>query len=100
MKILIYIFILCLILIHTSCREDILEFEKENATIYLRSEPSNARIYLNNTETEKFTPDSLFNLADDYYKITLRRAGYRDTSFTVSFEKTFRKTFNIELTAR
>jgi hypothetical protein len=101
MKILIYIFALGLILFQTSCREDILEFEKaEKGRIFVSSEPPNARIYLNNSSTNKYTPDSLYNLKKGFYKITLIRGGYRDTSFTVNLENKLRREYHIRLTAR
>ena len=101
MKFILIAILLSIFLLQTACREDVLKFEDEpKGKIYISSEPQNAKIYLNNRETNKYTPDSLYNLEKGYYKISLRRAGFRDTSFTVDLERFLNRSFFIELTER
>ena len=101
MKFIIIAIVLSIFLLQTACREDVLKFEDaEKGSIFLSSEPPNAKIYLNNSATEKYTPDSLYNLKQGYYKITLKRAGYRDTSFTVNLERFLKRSYYIKLTER
>ncbi len=84
MKKLIFFLIIFLALL--GCREDVVEFslEQSTATVFVNSFPRDADIFLNNNSTGKQTPDSLKYLDPGSYLITLKLAGYRDSSITVT----------------
>ncbi|RJP72280.1 MAG: PEGA domain-containing protein [Ignavibacteriales bacterium] len=50
----------------------------------IESNPSGAKIYINGTNTGKFTPDSIRFLEDGDYKILLRLTNWKDTSIYVT----------------
>ncbi len=52
-------------------------------SIYITSQPDSAEIYLDGVSTNKITPDTLVNVLKGIHQITLMRAGYVDSTFTV-----------------
>ncbi|MGE5412488.1 MAG: PEGA domain-containing protein [Clostridiales bacterium] len=58
--------------------------QQQKASIRLSSSPQGASILLNNTPTGKVTPDSITNVYNGIYSITLRLSGYQDTTISVS----------------
>lgn len=87
-----YILTFTVILIFAvSCREDIpvAPENEERSSIYINSSPTGAKILLGLSETGRFTPDSLKNLRSGNYSVSLEKAGYRDTTFTVSVPEGF-----------
>ncbi len=71
---------------------------KYSGLIAITSEPSNAEIFVSDTSTGKFTPDSLTNLDPGNYFITLKLENYKDTSFSVSLNKNEKTSLNFVLT--
>lgn len=51
--------------------------------IFIESVPNGADIYLSGEDTKKFTPDSILNLTEGEYRISLSKVNYSDTSFYV-----------------
>jgi hypothetical protein len=51
--------------------------------ILLQSTPAGASIFVNNSNTNKTTPDSVTGLTAGNHSVTLRLTGYEDTTFTV-----------------
>ncbi len=52
--------------------------------IYLESEPNGAQIFIDGSNTNKVTPDSLLNFPVGNHSITLEKNDYRDTTFEVN----------------
>ncbi|MEW6195046.1 MAG: two-component regulator propeller domain-containing protein [Bacteroidota bacterium] len=53
----------------------------ENGKIFIRSNPTNAKIYLDDKNTGLTTPDSLIWLTTGSHKITLKLTNFKDTTF-------------------
>ena len=90
MKFKLYI-ISSLLLLLTSCREGVVEFQQpsqtqnvvQTANIYISSFPSGADIYWENNPTNKVTPDSLIGIQPGSYTVKLKLLGYADQSVPV-----------------
>lgn len=61
--------------------------KEEFGSIFVQSEPENAQIFLFNDSTGKTTPDSILNLTEGKYDLTLKLQDYYDTTFTTDVEK-------------
>lgn len=61
-----------------------IQIPPRKASLGISSVPNGAQIYLNGRNTLKFTPDSLTNLDIGSYSLTLKLAGYNDTTFNVN----------------
>ncbi|MGE5682456.1 MAG: PEGA domain-containing protein [Bacillota bacterium] len=57
---------------------------QRKGSIFVRSNPSGAQILLNGNYTGKITPDTLTDLSNGSYVVTLRLNGYYDSTFTAS----------------
>lgn len=70
------------------CREDVVQFsiEQSTADVIIKSNPNNAQIFLDNSFSGKFTPDTLINLEPGSYLLTLKLDGFRDSSTTIVVE--------------
>ena len=55
--------------------------------IFIESVPNGAGIYLSGEDTKKVTPDSILNLTEGDYLISLTKANYSDTSFYVKVKE-------------
>ena len=55
--------------------------------IFLQSEPVGAEIFLDSSQTNSTTPDTLKNIIVGDHKITLKKENYKDTTITVSVQK-------------
>ena len=69
-----------------------------NGNIFIQSNPSGADIYLSDKSTGKTTPDTLKNLAEGTYKITLKYPDYNDTTFYSNVFQNTTTNENITLT--
>ena len=54
--------------------------------LYIESVPNGANIYLSGNDTKKVTPDSILNLTEGDYRITLSKENYSDTTFNVNIK--------------
>ena len=82
---LLSLIILSSLLFLSSCREDIIQIENESenrGSITIDSQPIGALIFIHNESTGKRTPNIISNLIPGSYPITLRLAGYSDTTIT------------------
>jgi hypothetical protein len=68
-------------------------------SIYLTSGPTNAQIWLNGTNQNKVTPDSLTNLDAGTFQITLKLDGYKDTTFSITVTAGVKTPKNVVLTS-
>lgn len=68
-----------------------------NRKIVLDSYPSGAKIFLNNVNTNKITPDSLLNLDYGSHTIKFELANHYDTLFSISVENENRLVYSIEM---
>lgn len=82
MKIIYLIILLFTIIFLFSCNEESPTTTVPPGKLIIYSSPSEANIFLQGDSTEKITPDS-FSLAQNTYEITLKKAEYDDTTFTV-----------------
>lgn len=64
--------------------------------IFIASNPTHAKIFLENRNTGKFTPDSIRWLKEGIYKIFLRLEGWKDSAFIVNVKEQQRQNFNID----
>ena len=87
-------FLLSIVLITCVENHVLPEFGK----IFITSDPIGAEIFLNNENTGKVTPDSLFELLSDEYTISLKLNEFIDTTFTTSINENQRQNFDIFLT--
>jgi len=58
--------------------------EVTTGSIYLTSNPSGAQIWLDGTNTNKTTPDTLKDVSEAVHTVTLSLADYDDTTFSIS----------------
>lgn len=56
------------------------------AKLVIESNPQGAKIFINNDNTGKVTPDSIVNLPADNYEILLKRELFYDTSISVNLQ--------------
>ncbi len=92
-----------LLLLLTSCREGIVEFQQssqtqtavQTANIYISSFPSGADIYWENNSTNKVTPDSLIGIQPGSYTVKLKLLGYADQSVPVVVTPGQKKYINV-----
>ena len=52
--------------------------------IFITSNPAGAQIWLDGVNTSQVTPDTIKNLDEDVYNVTLKLADYNDATFSVS----------------
>ncbi|QOJ28136.1 MAG: PEGA domain-containing protein [Ignavibacteriales bacterium] len=53
-------------------------------SIYINSNPANAKIYVNGVNTNKATPNTISGLLPKSYEFTLKKVGYYDVTFFVN----------------
>ena len=53
-------------------------------SVYIQSTPVGAQIWVNNVNSGKITPDTIKNLDSGNVAITLKLAGYLDSTITVN----------------
>lgn len=56
---------------------------EDTGSILINSSPDSAQIFVDGSNTSKFTPDSVSNLSVGDHSVTLKLSGYRDTTITV-----------------
>ena len=92
-----------LLLLLTSCREGIVEFQQssqtqtavQTANIYISSFPSGADIYWEDNSTGKVTPNSLIGIQPGSYTVKLKLLGYADQSVPVVVTPGQKKYINV-----
>ena len=81
----------------TTSKKIILEEEDSTGNLFIQSTPPEAEIYLDGVSTQKFTPDSLTNLIEGEYELTLKLEGYADTTFTAEVLREQTNSYSIDL---
>lgn len=73
------------ILLITSCSsEDEPLTPAEPGSLYITSNPAGAQIWIDGDSTGFTTPDTVTNLDEGMYSVTLRLLDYKDTTFSIS----------------
>ncbi len=98
-KTLLLSLILINIYFFQSCVDKIVVVEAGNpgGKLILKSDPPGAQIYLLGTYTNKLTPDSIIQLKDGNYDVTLKKQNYHDTTFVISVYDTLTISKNVVL---
>jgi hypothetical protein len=58
--------------------------EPGRGNLSIESVPNGAKIFLSGTDTKKLTPDSITNIIEGNYEVTLTKENYADTTFNVN----------------
>ena len=84
-KLILLLIIPFLILLITSCEstEDPITPDPPG-NLYVTSNPAGAEIWVEGTNTGKVTPDTIKNLDEAVYTVTLKLSDYNDTTFSIS----------------
>jgi PEGA domain len=70
----------------------------EKGDLYIESQPQGASIFVDNSNSGKVTPDTIKDLMSGNHNITLKLAGYSDTTFNVMIIRNQQVSKNITLT--
>ncbi|MFO7446130.1 MAG: PEGA domain-containing protein [Ignavibacteriaceae bacterium] len=70
-----------------------------SGSIYMQSNPAGAQIWVDGTNRSRVTPDSITGLSSGSHQVTLKLAGYRDTTISVSVSAGFQVSRSITLTS-
>lgn len=73
--------VLLIFIILNSCMED--HVLPKLGNVFITSDPVGAKIYIDDEDQSKVTPDSLNNLIEGEYKITLKLNDFRDSTFYI-----------------
>lgn len=91
--------ILITLIVLMSCRE--LPSESSDSEglskLYIYTYPGGANLFLDGISTGKVTPDSVVNLRNGAYKVSLKLFGYSDTTFTVILDNGESERVTVEL---
>lgn len=71
-------------LLITSCSDDDPITPAEPGSIFITSNPAGAQIWIDGVNTSQTTPDTVLNIDEGLYSITLKLVDYEDTTFSVS----------------
>ena len=84
MKKLIFLLIIPLVMLITSCSSDDPITPTPTGSIYLTSIPADAEIWIDGSNTFKTTPDTINDVDEGVRSVTLKLQDYRDTTFSIS----------------
>ncbi len=68
-------------------------------SIFVQSTPAGAQIFVDGSNTNKVTPDSVVNLSEGTYNVQLQLTNYRDTSFAATVTANFQTVKSVTLTS-
>jgi len=83
-KLILLVIISLSVLIITSCDNNDTVNPPDPGSISLTSNPAGAQIWLDGTNTNLTTPDTLENVGEGSHNITLKLTDYTDTTFSVN----------------
>jgi hypothetical protein len=84
-KLILLLIIPFAVLVISSCNKtDDPVTSTTKGNIFVTSNPALAEIWLDGTSTSQFTPDTIKNLDEGVYNVTLKLTDYNDTTFSVS----------------
>jgi|WetSurSiteA1Bulk_404760.scaffolds.fasta_scaffold04221_2 hypothetical protein len=72
------------VLLITSCSSDDPVTPAEPGSLYITSSPTGAQIWIDGDSTGYTTPDTITNLDEGMYNVTLRLQDYNDTTISIS----------------
>jgi len=72
------------VLLITSCSSDDPVTPAEPGSLYITSNPAGAQIWIDGDSTGYTTPDTVTNLDEGLYNVTLRLQDYKDTTISIS----------------
>jgi hypothetical protein len=72
------------VLLITSCSSEDTPITPEPGSIYITSNPSGAQIWLDGVNTSLTTPDTVTNVDEGLFNVTLKLQDYNDTTFSLS----------------
>ena len=84
MKKLIFLLIIPLMLLITSCDSNDPITQTPEGNIYITSSPAGAAIWIDGLNTSKTTPDTVTGVDQGARSVTLKLQDYRDTTLTIS----------------
>jgi len=84
MKKLIFLLIIPLMMLITSCDSDDPITQTPKGSIYLTSSPAGAAIWIDGSNTFNTTPYTINDVNQGVRSVTLKLQDYRDTTFTIS----------------
>lgn len=84
MKKLIFLLIIPLVMLITSCDSDDPITQTQTGNIYITSSPAGAAIWIDGLNTSKTTPDTVTGVDQGARSVTLKLQDYRDTTLTIS----------------
>lgn len=98
-KKIIFLIFIALFSLQNCVDEHFINVEEKtySAKLFINSEPEGAKIFLQGTDTEKITPDSLTELEKGDYEITLKNIDFKDTTFVASTFDNIKTTKNVQL---
>ncbi len=73
-----------IVLLITSCNTTDDPVTTDPGSIYVTSNPAGAQIWIDGVNTSQVTPDTIKNLDEGVYNVTLKLADYNDATFSVS----------------
>lgn len=101
-KVIINSCIAVLVLIGFYCQKELSVSPEDpvihTGLIYIKSNPTNAKIFLNDKNTGKTTPDSLRWLEAGKYKLTLKLNDWADSVFFVTIDEIKKDSVLIDFT--
>ena len=90
-----------LLLFKFGCTEELptnTHIETEKGSIFVKSNPTGAEIFLQGTTTGKITPDSIINLTPDLYDLRIRLNEFADSSLVVNVNAGLKTIVDVDLT--
>lgn len=83
-KFILLLLVPVVVLFVSSCDSNDPVTPADPGSIYLTSNPAGAQIWLDNSNTNLVTPDTVENVAEGVHTVTLKLTEYRDTTFSIS----------------
>lgn len=84
--------IIILAIINISCDKDVSVNPPDKpiplGKVYLDSKPQGAKIYFNNEDIGRVTPDSICYIQEGVHSLTLKLSDYRDSTFVININET------------
>jgi ligand-binding sensor domain-containing protein len=101
-KLILSFYLIVLLVIGIFCNKEVsvspTELSIHTGQIFIESNPTKAKIYLNGKNTGRVTPDSIRWLEAGTYKLILKIQGWRDSVFNVTVNETNIVKLNIDFT--
>ncbi len=83
-KLILLLLVPFIVFIISSCDSNNTVTPTDPGSIYVTSNPAGAQIWLDNSNTNLVSPDTVENVAEGVHTVTLKLTDYRDTSLSIS----------------